>query len=164
MLTGSFTLSTNSLETIVELSQYQNICGLKEASGNIPFLKTLKEHVPHHFSMLSGDDISCMDFLIHGGEGVISVASHILPQQFINWYKMIKGGDKEAVTQEYLKYEDLLNLLYIESNPIPIKGALYIMGLIKSPELRSPLVPLEESNCIVLKNIIDHLGLSRNVH
>jgi 4-hydroxy-tetrahydrodipicolinate synthase len=115
-----------SPETIAELAKIKNIIGIKEASGDLHFLKTTQALCPKDFIFLSGDDGTADAFQSQGGHGVISVASHIVP--------------KAMVEQKTAPYAKLIDLLFAEANPIPVKHALMLMGQIKSDELRLPLV------------------------
>ncbi len=122
----SRTVTHLEIKTIADLSSRPNILGIKEASGNIPWDKELMAQVGGNFLYLSGDDATYEEFLALGGHGIISVASHILPQAYLQG--------------EIKKYLPLIQSLYMESNPIPVKMALYLLGLIRSPECRLPLV------------------------
>lgn len=117
--------------TVAQLSQHQWIIGIKEATGDLQFAKNLFANCRKDFVFLSGDDATADEFQQLGGHGVISVASHI-----------IAPAMKELRTTEY---RELVDLLFCESNPIPVKMALYLIGVIKSPELRLPLVKLNET-------------------
>ena len=141
----SRTITSLELQTIKKLSENPNIIGIKEASGNMNFASEISKNCHKDFVLLSGDDGSYEDFLNCGGHGIISVASHILPRQFSE--------------KNINKYKGLIEHLYLESNPIPIKYALYLMSLVKSAELRLPLVTLEESLQIKLKNKMRELEL-----
>lgn len=135
----SRTISALSLSTVEKLSKHPNIIGIKEASGNIEFAKEIISACRKDFLMLSGDDGSYPEFLQAGGHGVISVASHIIPEAFVALHKNCKSDS------EYKKYSRLIGLLFAEANPIPVKKALQLMGVISSAELRLPLCELEEN-------------------
>lgn len=133
----SRTVAKLELESTVELAKHKNIIALKEASGDLEFFKRLKQSLPNDFSLLSGDDGSCVDFINAGGDGVISVWSHLIGREL-----------KEAIalnTPEFSKkYSELLKYVYIEANPIPVKMAMHWMGVLDSPELRLPLIELDQ--------------------
>jgi 4-hydroxy-tetrahydrodipicolinate synthase len=122
------TITALELETIQNLSKHPNIIGIKEASGHIPFARQIREACGREFLLLSGDDASYADFMEAGGDGVISVASHILPEVML-----------QKSVREYL---ELIEMLFIEANPIPVKMALSLLQIIASPELRLPLATL----------------------
>lgn len=124
------TITSFEISTIKTLSTVKNIVGIKEASGNIEFDKEIRNSCGNDFVLLSGDDGTYDEFQAAGGNGIISVASHIIPNVFLR--------------TEAKKNLELINSLYVESNPIPVKYALYKMGLISSPEMRLPLVTLDK--------------------
>lgn len=142
----SRTITSLELATIKKLSEHPNIIGIKEASGNIQFLKDIKEQCGNEFLVLSGDDATYDDFMNNGGHGTISVASHLFPKVF---------HQKEAS-----KYLPLINYLFVEANPIPVKMALHMMGIIDSPELRLPLVTLADNYKPKLKELLKEAGLT----
>jgi len=134
----SRTITALSLETILTLSKHKNIVGIKEASGNIDLAKAIVKECGKDFILLSGDDGTYPEFLEAGGQGVISVASHVIPRLFS---ELLKNKSDNRGFKSYLR---LINLLFSESNPIPLKKALQLMGQIDSAELRLPLCELEE--------------------
>lgn len=153
------TITALSSESIRELSQVQNIVGIKEASGNIEFSSEIIRKAGPEFVMLSGDDGTYVDFLKAGGHGVISVASHVIPREMLNWKKLVQGGKYDEANTDLKKHLPLINHLFVEANPIPVKMALYYMGLIKSPELRLPLVQMSEELAQKMKQEMKSLGV-----
>src|SRR5690606_393014 len=125
-----------------KLSRNQRIIGIKEASGNLDTLEQIKKNSQKGFCLLSGDDSSCMDFMNRGGHGVISVVSHVIPAAMVEIAEQCRNQDQQGLAR-YKRYDELNKLMGIESNPIPVKMALYLMGIIDSPELRLPLMTLE---------------------
>jgi 4-hydroxy-tetrahydrodipicolinate synthase len=109
--------------------------------------------------MLSGDDGTYVDFLKAGGHGVISVASHVIPREMIQWKKSVQDGKYDEANASLKKHLPLINHLFVEANPIPVKMALYFMGLIKSPELRLPLVQMSEDLAQKMKQEMKSLGV-----
>ncbi|GIL17225.1 MAG: 4-hydroxy-tetrahydrodipicolinate synthase [Oligoflexia bacterium] len=139
------TVASLEVDTIKKLSELPNVIGIKEATGNIEFAKQIKQACGDQFIMLSGDDGTLDEFMKVGGHGVISVASHIIP---------------EAMSKLIIKENrDLIDMLFIEANPIPIKMALYLTGVIRSPELRLPLVELSQGATEKLKKLMTEKGL-----
>ena len=126
------------------LSRDPNIMGLKDASGDLAGLDRVRAEVDDEFVLLSGDDVSCVDFVARGGRGVIGVASHVIGREMRRAIEDASGGAADAGSAYAQKFGALLRALYLEPNPIAVKMALHWMGLISSPELRSPLVPLDE--------------------
>ena len=139
------TITALELETIKKLSEHPSIIGIKEASGNVEFAKQIRQACGESFLLLSGDDGTYDDFMKAGGDGVISVASHIIPQAFLK---------KEAS-----KSLALIDLLFCEANPMPVKMALNLMGVIATPECRLPLMTLSDANKEKLKMAMTEKGL-----
>lgn len=137
------TITSLNVETIRDLAKVPGIVGIKEASGKIDFASEIINSCGKDFIMLSGDDGTYVEFLGVGGHGVISVASHVIPRQMAQWKKWVADGEIAKARQDIEKYNQLINLLFIEANPIPVKKAVQLMGLIDSAELRLPLVELE---------------------
>jgi 4-hydroxy-tetrahydrodipicolinate synthase len=152
------TITKLELETISELSRVKKIVGIKDATGDIDLGKKTIDACPSDFLVTSGDDGTFLQLALVGGGGVISVGSHIFPKQFSDWYLRAKKGDAK-VCEEFKTIAELNDYLYVEANPIPIKMALYHMGLIASPELRLPLVSLDGQKAIILKNKMQQAGL-----
>jgi 4-hydroxy-tetrahydrodipicolinate synthase len=153
------TITALSVESICELSLVQNIVGIKEASGNIEFAAEIKQKTNSEFILLSGDDGTYVDFLRAGGHGVISVATHVIPKEMIKWKRQVASGQHEDVQASLQKHRALINHLFVEANPIPVKMALYYMGIIKSPELRLPLVSMSEDLAQKMKQEMKLLGV-----
>lgn len=158
----SRTITRLDVETIVELSEIENIVGIKEASGDLEIdrqlLSRLSEEGRESFAVTSGDDGTFIELIHAGGVGVISVASHILPKQFSDWCARARAGDS-ACFEEFQKYRALNDYLYCEANPIPVKMTLHLMGLIESPELRLPMVALTEPHTAALRAKMSAVGL-----
>ena len=138
------TVAALSVESIAELSHVKNIVGIKEATGDIQFLKEIKKSADKDFIYLSGDDGTYVEFLKNGGHGVISVTSHLFPEAMKKWQVMVSAGHGEQALSDFKNYKNLTDLLFVEANPIPVKAALKMMNIIKDDELRLPLVALEE--------------------
>lgn len=140
-------------DTLVRLSQVNHIVGVKEASGDVQWGEKLIQSVKPHWLVTSGDDGSCLDLMAKGARGVISVLSHIVPKELSSLAFQVMGGEYEAVRGSE-KFSTLLEYLYMESNPIPVKMALYKMGLIRSPELRLPMTVATQKTT---KGLVDAL-------
>ena len=138
------TVAGLSVESVAELSHVKNIVGIKEATGDIQFLKDIKKIAAKDFIFLSGDDGTYVEFLKNGGHGVISVTAHLFPETMKNWLSMVSAGQGDQALLDFKKYKALTELLFIEANPIPVKAALKMMNIIENDELRLPLVALEE--------------------
>jgi 4-hydroxy-tetrahydrodipicolinate synthase len=140
------------VDSILALSRVPNIAGLKDATGDMAVLRAMKGDLPPHFSLLSGDDATCVEYCASGGHGVIAVSSHVIGAE-------IKQYLAQGLVAEYqARFAELFRCLYIEANPIPVKMALHKMGLIDSPELRLPLVALEQKFHKELEKCLKELG------
>lgn len=137
------TITSMSLETVAELSKIQNIFAIKEASGDLLFDEKLKSQLAVDFVMLSGDDPTYISFLKLGGSGIISVMSNAITAACARWTNLVYEKKWAEAETDFAKYKDLISFMYVESNPIPIKWMLFKMGLFKSPEMRLPLVALD---------------------
>ncbi len=137
------TITSMELETIVKLSEIDNIVGIKEATGNIEFGEQIIKNTKD-FCVLSGDDKTFLGLADKGGKGVIAVVSHLIPDVMVKLYRELKSGNKNAL-REYEKYFDLIDSIYLEANPIPVKYALYKKKIIDTPDMRLPLVTLHEN-------------------
>ena len=135
--------------SVIALSKVRNIVGIKEASGSMRDLNEIQAGTKKDFLLTSGDDGTCVDFVGAGGHGVISVVSHIIPGELSELIQKSRSGDS-SVVKLYKKYDNLNALMGVEANPIPVKLALYKMSLIRSPELRLPLVSLEKQKTLAL--------------
>lgn len=153
------TITSLEPETVKNISIEKNVIGIKEATGKVDLAEKIIQLCGKNFIMLSGDDGTYVDFLAVGGHGVISVASHILPKQFVDWTKWVKEGQVDKARADIKKYARLIDLLFVEANPIPVKKACQIMGLIDSAELRLPLVELESKHTEVLKEEMKKVGI-----
>ncbi len=150
-----FNLSVNS---VVELSKHQNIKGLKEASGNISYVADIASKVSDDFDLYSGNDDMIVPLLSLGGKGVISVLSNVMPKQTHNMVMDYLNGDIYSAMNLQLKLFDFISALFIETNPIPVKTCLNLLGC-DVGELRLPLYEMEEKNKKVLIEKMKDLGL-----
>jgi 4-hydroxy-tetrahydrodipicolinate synthase len=153
------TITSLSEDTILELADTKKIIGIKEASGDLAFDQKLKSSLPPDFIFLSGDDETYLDFLKLGGQGIISVMSNVIPQKTAQWLKMIQQGDITAAEIDFQNYKQFISGLYVEANPIAPKWVLYKMGIIKSAELRLPLVELDFQHRRAVEKLMNEVGL-----
>ncbi len=130
-------------ETIIRLSEVDNIIGVKEATADIDRVGTIKQSVSDDFLILSGDDLTSKDFLLQGGHGVISVTANVAPKLMHEMCQAAIQGDAQTATEKDQKLIGLHKELFIESNPIPVKWAVYKLGLIQAG-IRLPLTLLSE--------------------
>ncbi len=149
--------STNLLpDTVVRLSEIDNIIGIKEASGNISQIGELAVKVPKDFKIISGDDANALPLIAFGGVGLISVVSNQIPRIMVELTHLcLKGNFKKAMELQRKLYK-LMKLNFVETNPIPVKAGLAMMGLIEE-KYRLPLVPMKNENREKLRLALEEL-------
>ena len=145
-------------ETLARLAEIPNIVGVKEASGSLKQMSDVIHLCGPDFSVLSGDDIFTLGLLAIGGKGVISVISNVVPGDMAGMVDAFAAGDLEKARQLHYRMSPLIDALFIETNPIPVKAALAMMGKI-AYELRLPLCKMAEKNHAVLKKVMQDYGL-----
>jgi 4-hydroxy-tetrahydrodipicolinate synthase len=132
-------------DTVARCSHLSGVVGVKEASGSIVRIAEIRaEGVPDDFAILSGDDMFTLPTLAMGGHGVISVVANIAPSQMAALVDAFDKGDLQAAQAAQTKFSNLVRAMFCETNPLPVKHALYRMGR-AGPELRLPLVPISEA-------------------
>ena len=131
--------------TVMELSAVKNIVGIKDATGDISRIRSLKKEINSNFSFISGDDLSFTEFLEEGGSGVISVTANVKPFEMHKITTLIKNKNLLEAKQLNSKLDLLHQAMFIESNPIPVKWMLAHMGVIQ-PFMRLPMVELHKDN------------------
>ncbi len=144
--------------TVLKLAGHSNIVGVKEASGNIGQIMAILAKVPKGFSVMSGDDAMTFPMMSLGGNGVISVASNVAPKEVCNMVHSALDGNWPEARREHFLLLDLFNNLFIETNPIPVKTALRLMGK-TSGTFRLPLCDMEPANLEVLRKTLAQIGL-----
>ncbi|MDI6733415.1 MAG: 4-hydroxy-tetrahydrodipicolinate synthase [Planctomycetota bacterium] len=138
-------------ETVARLSALKNIVAIKEASGDLDAISRLKKLCD--ITILSGEDSLTFPILCLGGRGVISVASNIVPRDMVKMIDEFNNGNLTAARQYHLKLHPLMKALFIESNPIPVKTAMKILGMLNG-EIRLPLCQMSKENTAKLKVVI----------
>lgn len=136
-------------ETIGRLSKVDNIIGIKEATADLSRVETIRSLCPDDFMLVSGDDATTKEFILQGGDGVISVTANVAPRVMHDMCELAKKGDRDAATKIDETLTGLHEHLFIESNPIPTKWALHKMGLIQAG-IRLPLTWMTENSEDVL--------------
>lgn len=145
---------TNMLpSTVAELTKYENIVAIKEASGSMTQALDIIRLTHNKIKVISGDDGLFFPLLTIGAVGVISVVSNVVPQDMRALYDSFIEGDYENAKQWHYKLSPLIKAMFYETNPIPVKTALNLMGLINK-ELRLPLVPMSSENLDKLKQAL----------
>ena len=140
--------------TTLRLAEIPNIIGIKEASGDLRQIRSVIDGAPSGFSVLSGTDELTVDIMLSGGDGVISVASNIVPQAMTRMVMSALESDFAAASAINRLLLPLFNACVAESNPIPVKAALAALGLIRN-ELRLPLVPAQPATYALMAQLID---------
>jgi 4-hydroxy-tetrahydrodipicolinate synthase len=145
-------------ETVARLSQIKNIVGIKEACGNLDQIQKVIDLCPKDFIVLSGEDSQTLDIYKMGGRGAISVTANVLPKDCADEWQAFSSGDLSQAQVIHDRLMPLHDVLFIETNPIPVKAALASMELI-TEEYRLPLVALAEGNKTKLLNILKEQNL-----
>ncbi|MDO4545161.1 MAG: dihydrodipicolinate synthase family protein, partial [Bacillota bacterium] len=145
-------------DALAEISRHKNIVGIKEASGNMALITEFAKLINDDFNIYSGDDGLNIPILSVGGAGVISVLANILPRETHEMTMAYLNGDMERARAMHLKYLDFINALFIETNPIPIKEAMNMMGM-NIGGYRMPLCLMAEETKAVLRGEMEKLGL-----
>jgi 4-hydroxy-tetrahydrodipicolinate synthase len=147
------------IETCARLARdCQRIVSIKEAGGSTERVSALRNVVPPDFTVLSGDDAQTLPFMAVGAVGVVSVASNIIPKPMAELVSNFLEGRPTDSRRIHLRYFRLFKDLFIESNPIPIKTALHLMGMIE-PEFRLPLCEMSAANREQLSRTLSALKL-----
>ena len=145
--------------TLVRLAEISNIVGVKEASGNISQIAEVAHHLPPGFTVLSGDDSITIAVVALGGKGLISVASNEIPAQMTQLVRLAVNGDFAGARAIQRRYMPLMQVNFVESNPIPVKWAMSQMGLL-DPVYRLPLVPPSEVSQGKIRQVLESLKLT----
>ena len=150
--------------TLARLAGIKNIVGVKEASGNISQMAAVIQAVPPEFLVLSGDDAITLPLVALGGRGVISVVSNEIPAEMTELVRFCLAGDFASARALQRQFLPLMEMNFVESNPIPVKAAMAMMGLLE-PVYRLPMVPPRLESQERIKNVLSQLGLlsSRSV-
>jgi 4-hydroxy-tetrahydrodipicolinate synthase len=150
--------SNVSAGTLLRLAEIENIAGVKEASGDLEQMMTIIAGRPAGFVVLSGDDALTLPLLAAGGDGVISVVANEAPALMSGLARAALAGDMAEARELHYKLLPLMQANFIESNPIPVKTALELMGR-GAAHFRLPLAPLERNNIGTLKAALERAGL-----
>jgi 4-hydroxy-tetrahydrodipicolinate synthase len=145
-------------EMVAKLSKIKNIVGIKEASGSIKQMSDIIDLCSEDFVVLSGDDIFTLPLLAMGGAGIISVVSNVVPSDMAGLVDAFAANDIVRAKKLHHKMSALIEALFIEVNPVPVKAALALMGKIKY-EYRLPLCKMAEANFEKLKKVMVNYAL-----
>ncbi len=145
-------------ETVKRLAEIDGVTGIKEASGNLKQVAEIIRITPDDFILLSGEDFLTLPVLLLGGKGVISVAANVAPHIMQEMYQAFKNGDVEKARELHYRLMPLYDVLFVDTNPIPVKKALELMGL-AAGKPRLPLVELNPEKTDKLKAVLRELEL-----
>ncbi|MEI6566702.1 MAG: 4-hydroxy-tetrahydrodipicolinate synthase [Verrucomicrobiota bacterium] len=147
------------IDTVKRLAaDCRNVVAIKEAGGNADRVSQLREALGPKFVILSGDDALTLPFMALGAQGVVSVASNIIPRQVSRMVKAFAAGDIKTAQQLHRKYYGVFKDLFVETNPAPVKAAMAMMGLVEN-EFRLPMVPITSKSEQVLRNTLVKCGV-----
>lgn len=144
--------------TIARLADVDQIVGVKESCGDLNQMAHVIASVPESFAVLSGDDWATLPLLALGGRGVISTTSNVAPGEMVDLVRAFRAGDLDRARAVHYRLLPLFDVLFCETNPIPVKAALAMRGLIQE-ELRLPLVPITSGNRERVQGVLKELGL-----
>ena len=144
--------------TLARLAAIPNVAGVKEASGNISQMASVIQQTPPEFLVLSGDDAITLPLMALGGRGIISVVSNEIPAEMTQLAHYGAAGDFAKARALQRKYLPLMEVNFVESNPIPVKAALGLMGLL-DPVYRLPMVPPKPENLAKIEKVLESVGL-----
>jgi len=145
------------VDTLCRLAEIPNIVGVKEASANMPQMCEICRAVPTGFSVLSGDDLFTVPLLSIGGSGVISVASNEVPEEMSRLVSVALNGDFDTARRLHTRLLPLMQVNFIETNPIPVKAAMAHLGLLE-PHYRLPMVPPRPDSLVRIVQVLDELA------
>jgi 4-hydroxy-tetrahydrodipicolinate synthase len=148
--------------TLARLAEIGNIVGVKEASGSIGQIANVVHETPAEFIVLSGDDAVTIPLMALGGRGVISVVANQIPAEMTQLAQSCLRGDFESARKIQARFLPLMNVNFVESNPIPVKAAMGLMGLLE-PVYRLPLVPPSPTNLQKIEKVLETAGLAGRV-
>jgi 4-hydroxy-tetrahydrodipicolinate synthase len=143
--------------TTLELATHPRITSVKEASGNLQQITDCIAGRPRNFTVLSGDDELTLPILALGGDGLISVVSNAVPRLMTDLVRLARAGDLAGARELHLRLLPWMRAAFVESNPVPVKAALAMMGKMENV-LRLPLVPLAEARVDVVRSALKRAG------
>lgn len=144
-------------ETVAQLAKISNIVGIKESTGSMERLADIKRQVSEDFALLTGEDASACDFILQGGHGAVSVTANVVPGMMAQMCQLAADGDEVGAREADAKIAELHHLLFIESNPIPVKWALSKMGY-GEPHMRLPMTTLADEYHETLRQALNASG------
>jgi 4-hydroxy-tetrahydrodipicolinate synthase len=149
--------------TVTRLAEIDNIVGIKEASGNIGQMAAIVARVPERFLVLSGDDSITVPLIALGGRGIISVVANEIPAEMTRLTQLALANDFPAAREIHRRYLPLMEVNFVESNPMPVKAAMARMGLLE-PVWRLPLVGPKAESLTKIRGVLDSVGLIQQAY
>jgi 4-hydroxy-tetrahydrodipicolinate synthase len=144
--------------TLARLAEIDNIIGVKEASGNINQIGAVIHQTPEKFIGLSGDDSMALPLMSLGGDGIISVVGNQIPGEMTRLAQLCLKGDFAGARALHHRYLELMDVNFIESNPVPVKAAMGLMGLLE-PVFRLPMCPPKAESVKRIEKVLESAGL-----
>jgi 4-hydroxy-tetrahydrodipicolinate synthase len=148
-------------DTLARLAELPNVVGVKEASGNLDQMTSVVLACGSEFSVLSGDDSLTLPLLAVGGRGVISVLANLLPREVAELTHAALDGDWKRARELHWKLFPICRAMFIETNPIPVKEAMAMLGMIRA-EWRLPMCPMTDANRDRLRKVLVHAGVLKS--
>jgi 4-hydroxy-tetrahydrodipicolinate synthase len=145
-------------ETVARLAEIENVVAIKEATGSMAQVSEIIRLCGDKITVISGDDFTILPLVALGGKGVISVVANIAPKDVSNMFKAWNNGDLEEARNIHFRLEPLSKAMFLETNPVPVKTALSMMGRIQE-EFRLPLCQMSDANKEKLKGALANYGL-----
>jgi len=145
-------------ETVARLAKISNIIGIKEATGDLSRLTQIRDLCGDNFDIYSGDDATGTEFMLQGGNGVISVTNNVVPKAMAEMCEAALAGDRAKAEELNQPLTGLHNDLFVEANPIPVKWVLFEMGMIPQG-IRLPLTVLSEKYHETLRAAMRQAGI-----
>jgi 4-hydroxy-tetrahydrodipicolinate synthase len=145
-------------ETMARLADIEQVVGLKEATGDLHQISQVIARCPEGFTVLSGNDADTLPILAVGGHGVISTCANVAPQEMVELVRAFRAGDLARARALHYRLLPLVDAIFCETNPIPLKAALALRGIMQE-EIRLPLTPLTEANRERLRIALKEFGL-----
>ena len=145
-------------DTTVRLSDFSNIVAIKEASGDLTQVGQILARAGDRIDVISGDDFLTFPMMCCGAKGVISVSANAIPKQVKDMVEAVHNANYQVARKMHLELLDFHNAMFIESNPVPVKTTLELMGKIRA-DVRLPLVPMQAANLDKLKGILKRYNI-----
>ena len=146
-------------KTVARLTELPEIIAIKEASGSVVQMAEFRKHCGDRLTLLTGDDAQTLPAMCMGGKGVISVLGNLLPQEMVELYRDWQQGDTASAIARNEQLFPVMQAMFIEANPVPVKTALAMKGLIQSSEVRLPLCNMSAENTKELASAMKDAGI-----